>query len=148
MAKGLSQKLGQHSASQFIKIDKIQENVPLQNSRSNINLPAQAQSQKFQDQKGEERPKLLETLIKDSQYENNEMNELLGYILIILGAVVFIFSTYSMIIAKIFMPYTGNRILDWVKDDEHYVFLIPSMIVTIMLFAYWNWVSMKFFRHN
>ena len=90
----------------------------------------------------------METLIKDSQYENNEMNELLGYILILLGAIVFIMSTYSMIIAKIFMPYTGNRILDWVKDDEHYVFLIPSMIVTIMLFAYWNWVSMKFFRHN
>jgi hypothetical protein len=40
------------------------------------------------------------------------------------------------------------KILDWIKDDEHYIFLVPSMIVTVMIFAYWNWVSMKFFRHN
>ena len=53
-----------------------------------------------------------------------------------------------MIISKIFMPYTGNAILDWVKDDEHYIFLVPSMVVTVIIFAYWNWVSMKFFRHN
>ena len=76
------------------------------------------------------------------------MDELMGYILIVIGALIFITSTYSMIIAKIFMPYTGNIILDWIKDDEHYIFLVPSMVVTIMIFAYWNWVSMKFFRHN
>ena len=76
------------------------------------------------------------------------MDEYLGYLLIAFGAILFMTSTYSMIIAKIFMPYTGNRMLDWIKDDEHYIFLIPSMVVTIMIFAYWNWVSMKFFRHN
>ena len=76
------------------------------------------------------------------------MDELIGYILITLGALIFIFSTYSMIISKVFMPYTGNKILDWIKDDDHYIFLLPSMTVTIMIFAYWNWVSMKFFRHN
>ena len=96
----------------------------------------------------EERPKLLEQCIKESQYESNEMDELMGYILITIGGLIFVSSTYSMIIAKIFMPYTGNKILDWIKDDEHYIFLIPSMVVTIMIFAYWNWVSMKFFRHN
>ena len=76
------------------------------------------------------------------------MNELLGHILIILGAVVFVLSTYAMIISKIFMPYTGNKILDWIKDDEYYIFLVPSLAVTLVIFAYWNWVSMKFFRHN
>jgi len=76
------------------------------------------------------------------------MDELMGYALIMIGGFIFIFSTYSMIIAKIFMPYTGNKILDAIKDDEHYIFLIPSMLVTIIFFAYWNWVSMKFFRHN
>ena len=91
---------------------------------------------------------MIETLIKHSQYESNEMSELTGYLLIGLGALVFVVSTYAMIIAKIFMPYTGNRVLDWFKDDEHYIFLVPSMYVTLVLFAYWNWVSMKFFRHN
>ena len=76
------------------------------------------------------------------------MDELMGYCLIFFGCVVFITSTYCMIIAKFFMPYTGNKVLDAIKDDEHYIFLIPSMLVTVMLFAYWNWVSMKFFRHN
>ena len=90
----------------------------------------------------------METLIKEAQYDSNEMDELMGYFLITIGCVIFVVSTYSMIIAKIFMPYTGNKILDYIKDDEHYIFLIPSMCVTIIIFAYWNWVSMKFFRHN
>ena len=76
------------------------------------------------------------------------MDELMGYCFIFLGAMVFITSTYSMVISKLFMPYTGNKLLDSIKDDEYYIFLIPSMLVTIILFAYWNWVSMKFFRHN
>ena len=57
------------------------------------------------------------------------MDEYLGYMLIFLGALLFMTSTYSMVIAKIFMPYTGNYLLDWIKDDEHYIFLIPSMVV-------------------
>jgi hypothetical protein len=96
----------------------------------------------------ESRPKLLETLIKETRYESNETDELIGYGLITLAIIIFVSATYSMIISKIFMPYTGNKILDWIKDDEHYIFLVPSMVVTTMIFAYWNWVSMKFFRHN
>ena len=96
----------------------------------------------------ESRPKLLETLIKETRYESNETDELIGYGLITLAILIFVSATYSMIISKIFMPYTGNKILDWIKDDEHYIFLVPSMVVTTMIFAYWNWVSMKFFRHN
>ena len=94
------------------------------------------------------KPKLLEELIKEAKYESNETDDIIGYLLILIGAFIFVLSTYSMIIAKIFMPYTGNAILDWIKDDEHYIFLVPSMVVTVMIFAYWNWLSMKFFRHN
>ena len=96
----------------------------------------------------QEHEQLMETRIKRSQYDSNEMNELLGHLLIVLGAIVFVVSTYAMIISKVFMPYTGNKILDWIKDDEYYVFLVPSLAVTVIIFAYWNWVSMKFFRHN
>ena len=76
------------------------------------------------------------------------MDELTGYVLITIGGIIFVTSTYAMVISKIFMPYTGNRILDWIKEDEYYIFLVPSMIIMTMIFAYWNWVSMKFFRHN
>ena len=95
-----------------------------------------------------QKPKLLEELIKEAKYESNETDDIIGYCLIFFGAIIFVGSTYAMIISKIFMPYTGNAILDWVKDDEHYIFLVPSMVVTVIIFAYWNWVSMKFFRHN
>ena len=76
------------------------------------------------------------------------MDELTGYLLITLGCIIFVGSTYSMIVSKIFMPYTGNKVLDWIKDDEHYMFLLPSTMLMMILFGYWNWVSMKFFRHN
>ena len=76
------------------------------------------------------------------------MEYVIGWGLIVIGALIFIWSTYSMIISILLMPYTGIHILDWIKDDEHYVFLVPSLVVTVMVFAYWNWVSMKFFRHN
>jgi phosphatidylinositol glycan anchor class Y biosynthesis protein len=90
----------------------------------------------------------MEELIKDAKYESNETDDIIGYLMILVGSLVFVTSTYCMVIAKIFMPYTGNTILDWVKDDEHYIFLVPSMIFMTFLFAYWNWLSMKFFRHN
>ena len=76
------------------------------------------------------------------------MDELVGYIMIGIGGLIFVSSTYCMLISKIMMPYTGNSILDWIKDDEYYIFLIPSLVVTTMVFGYWNWVSMKYFRHN
>ena len=56
-------------------------------------------------------------MIKEAKYESNETDDIIGYLLIILGAVIFVGSTYCMIIAKIIMPYTGNAILDWIKDD-------------------------------
>ena len=65
-----------------------------------------------------------------------------------MGALLFVGSTYCMIVAKIFMPYTGNAFLDGIKDDEHYIFLVPSMLIITLYFGYWNWLSMKFFRHN
>ena len=95
-----------------------------------------------------EKPKLLEQLIKEAKYGSNETDDIIGYLLILIGALIFVGSTYCMIIAKVFMPYTGNIILDKIKDDEHYIFLLPSMLLIILVFAYWNWVSMKLFRHN
>ncbi len=68
--------------------------------------------------------------------------------MIILGAITFIFSLYAFVLSKVVMPFTGNKILDWVKRDEYYICLMPSLLVTGTIFVYFNWLSMKYFRHG
>ncbi len=73
---------------------------------------------------------------------------MLGVLFIIAAATIFTFSLYAFIISKFLMPYTGNRILDWIKDDEYYCCLLPSTAISTMIFMYINWVAMKYFRHS
>lgn len=80
--------------------------------------------------------------------EEQEINTVLwGYIIIILIFLLFIVEMYSLFISKI-MPYTGNIIFDWIKDDYYYSALFPAMIIVSIIFVYFNWMSLKFFRHN
>lgn len=46
------------------------------------------------------------------------------------------------------MPYTGNPVLDWIKDDHYYCVLVPALVPISIAFAYLSWVSMKFFKHS
>ena len=46
------------------------------------------------------------------------------------------------------MGYTGNFILDWIKDDDYYCYLVPATYVTTAFFMYANWTAMKYFRHS
>ncbi len=61
---------------------------------------------------------------------------------------IFTFSLYSFIISKYFMGYTGNKILDWIKDDEYYCCLLPATYFSTFVFVYANWEAMKYFRHS
>lgn len=94
------------------------------------------------------KPESLKELAKHSRYKSIATDKVLGVLFIITALVIFTFSLYAFIISKFFMPYTGNQILDWIKDDEYYCCLIPSTIVTTLLFMYVNWVAMKYFRHS
>jgi hypothetical protein len=82
-----------------------------------------------------------------AKYESNATDEILGVFLIILSAVIFMVCFYAFIISKL-MPYTGHKILDWIKDDEYYCCLIPSLLITTSLMMYINWAAMKYFRHS
>lgn len=90
----------------------------------------------------------LSNLVKQSKYESNATDGILGISLICVGALIFISALYAFIISKFFMPYTGHKILDWIKDDEYYCCLLPATFVVGVLFTYVNWLSMKYFRHS
>jgi len=55
---------------------------------------------------------------------------------------------YALVVAKM-MPDTGVAVLDFVKYDTHYVKAVPVFILMVsFLWVYWNWASMKYFKHN
>ncbi|KAI9319065.1 phosphatidylinositol N-acetylglucosaminyltransferase subunit Y-domain-containing protein [Dichotomocladium elegans] len=70
-----------------------------------------------------------------------------GYALIAATAIMFISSMYALIGSK-YVPDTNNKILDWIKHDEYYCLLVPITAIVYVYFIVWNWMGMKFFRHN
>ena len=83
-----------------------------------------------------------------SRYVSNNTDGILGFMFILTAFIIFSFSLYAFVISKFFMPYTGNKILDWIKDDEYYCCLIPATIINTLIFTYFNWVAMKYFRQG
>ena len=75
------------------------------------------------------------------------MNHLLGYALIFLGVLTWLFGCYSILVSKVLMPRTGHVILDWIKDDMYYCCVVPCYLVWMVPIIYFNWASMKYFRH-
>ncbi|KAJ2772676.1 hypothetical protein IWQ57_001664 [Coemansia nantahalensis] len=70
-----------------------------------------------------------------------------GYALLALTSVLFIASMYSLVVSK-FVPYTGVPFLDAVKDDRYFCLLMPVTGLSFGFAVFWNWLGMKFFRHN
>lgn len=54
---------------------------------------------------------------------------------------------YATVVSK-WMPITGNKYLDWIREDRYYSFLVPIMLPVTVFFVVINWFGMKFFRHN
>ena len=87
-------------------------------------------------------------LVDESKYQSHEVHLLLGYFLISLGIFLWVIGFYSIVFSKLFMPYTGHKVLDWIKEDYYYCMVIPSYSLLIWAFIYFNWLAMKYFRHN
>ena len=69
-------------------------------------------------------------------------------LLLLLGTFVFfVVGMYSVVVAK-WMPETGHPFLDFLRTDDHYSLLVPLLIPVLVVTAYFNWLGMKFFRHN
>ncbi|KAI8090215.1 phosphatidylinositol N-acetylglucosaminyltransferase subunit Y-domain-containing protein [Gilbertella persicaria] len=72
---------------------------------------------------------------------------LYGYALLGASFFFFTFSVYS-IVASEYMPDVHIKFLDWVKYDDYYCLLIPITAIVWIYWVLWNWMGMKFFRHN
>ncbi|KAF9979388.1 hypothetical protein BGZ65_006653 [Modicella reniformis] len=84
------------------------------------------------------------TLISD---EEPDATYLWGYLLFLSTMIGFTASMYALV-ASNYMPMTGNKILDWIKQDSHYCMLVPVTIPVTVLAVLFNWLGMKLFRHN
>lgn len=84
------------------------------------------------------------------RYQQNDRTDnaaLWGYFLLATTFLFFVFSSYALFISKL-MPATGNDLLDAIKFDYYYCFLVPATGLVTWLFIYLNWMMLKFFRHN
>jgi phosphatidylinositol N-acetylglucosaminyltransferase subunit Y len=67
-----------------------------------------------------------------------------GYALIVFSIVIFVIEIYTALISKI-MPYTGNRILDAIKDDYVLCYAIPLLLPLLITFAFFNHFALRGF---
>ncbi|KXS17951.1 hypothetical protein M427DRAFT_68116 [Gonapodya prolifera JEL478] len=70
-----------------------------------------------------------------------------GYWLLALTVAFFIVSTYCGFVSKM-MPDTGWVILDAIKHDNYYCYLVPLTIPTAVIFGGFNWVGYEQFVNN
>eukprot|EP01031_Cornospumella_fuschlensis_P039148 gene39148-47630_t len=70
-----------------------------------------------------------------------------GLVLVILSALVLLTSLYTIVISKL-MPYTGILVLDFVKDDEYFCYLLPLLVLPTFSVVYLNWLAMNHFQQN
>ena len=54
---------------------------------------------------------------------------------------------YLVVVSKL-MPATGVPALDALRDDRHYVLLVPVALPVLLLFVYLNWFGFKLYRHS
>lgn len=84
---------------------------------------------------------------REDLLHDNHITEIVGFFLIGLSALLFVLVLYALI----FSPLVGSTehvLLDFIREDTYYCFLIPLLIPTTVIILYVNWVSVKFFRHT
>lgn len=70
-----------------------------------------------------------------------------GVILIIMAILIFVVTMYTMVLSK-FLPTWGSPVLQAIKDDTYYCFLLPVAYPAFLFFHWISWFSLKFFRHG
>lgn len=70
-----------------------------------------------------------------------------GWMLLVVSWVWLSFSTYTMILSKV-LPVPQNKILQSIAMDRHYCLLPSASIVMMVIFVFFNWLGLKYFKHN
>ena len=64
---------------------------------------------------------------------------IMGLFLLLGTYAMFVVSMYAIVVSK-YMPVTGNKLLDWIREDRYYCYLIPLTFAPVTLTAVtWNW---------
>ncbi|CAK9862701.1 unnamed protein product [Sphagnum jensenii] len=69
-----------------------------------------------------------------------------GITLICIGVLGFCFILYATLLSKL-LPPCGVPILDAIRSDWYYSFVVPLTGPVILVAVYFHWLSMKLFKH-
>ncbi|OZJ04229.1 hypothetical protein BZG36_02960 [Bifiguratus adelaidae] len=64
-----------------------------------------------------------------------------GWALLVMSWLIWVSMIYTVFVSK-FMPTTGWKILDAIKQDTYYCLLIPTTFITSVYFIMWNWMGL------
>lgn len=70
-----------------------------------------------------------------------------AYTLVILSVSIGVVFTYAAFASKL-MPDSGIFVLDFIKRDYYFCYLIPLMMLPTYIVVYINWLAMKIFKNN
>lgn len=70
-----------------------------------------------------------------------------AYFLISFSVTLAIAFLYATVISKL-LPYTGIAVIDFIKDDHYFCYLLPLMILPTYLAIYLNWLASQIFENN
>ena len=85
-------------------------------------------------------------------FRNNEPQSRLSYefpaycVIAFTSLFLFIFIYASFISA--FVPDSGISVIDFLKYDQYYIYLLPIMILPTYIVIYLNWMAIRMFEHN
>ena len=84
---------------------------------------------------------------RNNEPQSNLSYEVPAYFVIVLATVFLIVFIYASFISA-FLPDFGVPVLDNLKNDQYYIYLLPTMILPTYIIIYLNWLSIKMFVHN
>ena len=71
-----------------------------------------------------------------------------GFILLVASLFLFVALSFWMAASKL-LPPTGNSLIDWMRTDDYYCFLVPLSLVPVSLFAnYLRWATYSLLSTN
>ncbi|KAI7862158.1 hypothetical protein BDF14DRAFT_1859346 [Spinellus fusiger] len=69
-----------------------------------------------------------------------------GYGLLLMTWLMFFMTMYSLV--GCYWVTSDNKLLTLIRNDNYYCFVFPITAIAFVYFVIWNWMGMKFFRHN
>ena len=70
-----------------------------------------------------------------------------AYTLVIASVMIGVVFMYAAFASK-FVPDSGIFVLDFIKRDYYFCYLIPLMMLPTYIVVYINWLAMKMFKNN